>query len=393
MDALDNFQSKMDPILSNIHKTRRGAVWRAIEALLSGGKLWLTALGRNLPSETSDKNSIKSLDRLLGNALLYVELNFFYMALCQVLLRQRTQPVILVDITEIRPGLCALTAAIAHDGRSLPIYHMVRSKSYIARRKCKQAFLEKLAQILPTGVIPILVTDAGFQSPWLDDVNAMGWNYVARIRHRTNFLYEGDWKRVQDLHLLAKNRAQNLGPVAFPKSKPKARRLVLAKEPKNKGRKRKTSTGKTGRHSNDKRCQKSAREPWLLATSLSCAAAHVVEIYALRMQIEQNYRDFKNHRWGWELSFSRSRPHRLEILLLLGALGAAVVQSVGVAGEAKQLQWLFQANTERKRRVLSFFVLGTFLLKPKNMSLLTKPDILGGLLALSEGIRTLETFT
>lgn len=390
MHALKNLQEKIDANIPNVHKARRGAVWRAVEALLSGGKLWLTELGRNLCSTATEKSRIKTIDRLLGNPLLFIQLNFFYWSLCQVLLREGQSPIILVDITEIRPGVCALTASIAHDGRSLPIYNLVRSKSYVAKRRCKKRFLQGLAVILPAGVTPVLVTDAGFQSPWLDDVEKMGWHYVGRVRHRTKFFYDGDWKGVKQLHQMATNRAKNLGEVSYPKRNPKARRLVIAKKPKSKGRKRKTSKGKAGRHSNDKRCQKSAREPWLLATSLPCAPQRVVEIYAFRMQIEQNYRDAKNHRWGWALDQSNSGQSRLEVILLIATLGATIAQSVGFAGETKQLQHQFQANTERKRRVLSLFVLGTFLLKPRHATLLTVDEYLAGLIGICQEIQTVE---
>ena len=76
-----------------------------------------------------------------------------------------------------------------------------------------------------------------------------------------------------------------------------------------------------GRTHNDRRCEKSAKEPWLLATSMSANAQTVVDIYSFRMQIEQNYRDTKNHRWGWALDQRRSRSYeRIEVLLLMRRL-------------------------------------------------------------------------
>jgi hypothetical protein len=114
----------------------------------------------------------------------------------------------------------------------------------------------------------------------------------------------------------------------------------------------------------DQRCRQSAREPWVLATSLDCASHVIVSIYALRMQIEQNYRDTKNHRWGWRLDQSRSRSNRrLEMLLLIAAIAMCVVLAFGCTAERAGLHKRYQANTLLHRRVLSFFTLGLFVLR------------------------------
>ncbi len=88
-----------------------------------------------------------------------------------------------------------------------------------------------------------------------------------------------------------------------------------------------------GRTHNDRRCEKSAKEPWLLATSMSANAQTVVDIYSFRMQIEQNYRDTKNHRWGWALDQRRSRSYeRIEVLLLMRRLHRSPGSPLAVPG-------------------------------------------------------------
>ena len=224
MHALESLREKLDCHLTNVHASRRASLWRGVQALLAGGKLWLTSLGRHLPGPGTEKSRIKAMDRLLGNPLLFVQLAFFYAALCEVLLYRIRHPIILVDITEIRPGVCALTAALAHDGRAVPIYNTVRKKNYITTRKCKRHFLQKLAGLLPDRITPILVTDAGFQSPWFDEVQEMSWDYVGRVRHRTKFLDGEDWVGVQELHKRATGRAKNLGMLPFPRREPQPTR-------------------------------------------------------------------------------------------------------------------------------------------------------------------------
>jgi hypothetical protein len=130
------------------------------------------------------------------------------------------------------------------------------------------------------------------------------------------------------------------------------------------GRKRRTRRGTVGHNTTDIKSSSAAREPWLLATSLSCGCRAVLRAYALRMQIEQSFRDAKSHRHGWALRHAHSKdPKRLAVLLLIGSLAAVVVQLVGRAAAQCGLQRHFQANTITHRRVLSLFVLGRNVLR------------------------------
>lgn len=389
MHAPWTLQRRLHAGLTFMHAQRQQALWRAVEALLVGGKLWLSGLGRFRCAPSQDKHGIKAIDRLLGSRPLHGELVGIYRAIAAWLLRGR-EPIVLVDITEIRPGVCALTAALALSGRSLPIYGMVRRKKTITRRRTLSTFLNRLGSVMPDDVTPIVVTDAGFESPWFDEVEQRGWHYVGRVRHRTRFLYRGQWSSAQDLHSLATSRARSLGSVPFPRQKPRARRLVLSKQRTSKGRVRSNTRRRKGRTANDRRCEKAAREPWLLATSLSCTASTVVQIYAMRMQIEQNYRDTKSHRWGWQLSMSGSRSNqRLEILLLISALGLLAVLAAGAIAELSNHHWRYQANTERSRRVLSWFALGVLILR-RDDPFLTCHRLERGLDALRNGLQYLR---
>jgi hypothetical protein len=67
---------------------------------------------------------------------------------------------------------------------------------------------------------------------------------------------------------------------------------------------------------------RSAREPWLLASSVGLqhlSAEAIAGLYSQRMRIEQSFRDTKNLRLGLGLEAARSRSgKRLEILLPIG---------------------------------------------------------------------------
>ena len=61
-----------------IHAARRAAMAAVAEALVLGGKLTLTHLGRNLRGAAFVKHSIKRVDRLLGSRHLREERLLIY---------------------------------------------------------------------------------------------------------------------------------------------------------------------------------------------------------------------------------------------------------------------------------------------------------------------------
>ena len=148
-----------------LHAQRRSALERVVCALLKGGKLWLSSLGRWRTEGTCAKHAIKAVDRLLGNRVVRQQRKLLYGAIAERFVPDEG-PIVLVDVTELRPGVCALTASLAADTRSVPLYAMVRRKITISKRRTQRAFLRALKEILPDGAVATVVTDAGFQSPF-----------------------------------------------------------------------------------------------------------------------------------------------------------------------------------------------------------------------------------
>jgi hypothetical protein len=113
----------------------------------------------------------------------------------------------------------------------------------------------------------------------------------------------------------------------------------------------------------------SAKEPWLLAHSSqlsSYRAEQIVAMYALRMQIEENFRDTKSADFGMGLWVSQSRSAlRLHALLLIGTVAAFVLWHIGQLAEAEGWYRRFKATT-RTARELSIITLGKLLcLQPR----------------------------
>lgn len=389
MRALEILHQQLTKSMGFMHFSRWKAVWTTVEALLSGGQLWLTALGRSRPGDAFPKHAIKAVDRLLGNQLLYAERKLVYASLAQLLLARCSSPVILVDTVEVRVGTYALSASVAFDGRAFPLYAVVVTKPTPAT-SVLQRFLRELADIMPAHCEPIVITDAGFGTPWFDAVQALGWQYIGRIRGQMKLRVDDDvWLSVGDLHKRATNRDKNLGQAFFPKRNPRSRRIVLSKKRTSLHRKRHTRSGTVGQRKDDRNHSKAANQPLLLTTSLRCRPTQVVALYALRMQIEQNYRDTKNHRWGWSLRHVGSRADtRIALLLLVASIAYFVQQSIGVAGEQMRLHHRHQANTVRKRRVLSFFVLGGLILRGNDQLLISESRLTNAIRLIRATIRS-----
>lgn len=371
------FQVLHDEISRHVqfmHKARWAALWRAVLGLIRGQQLWLTALGRALPTQGQRKHAIKAVDRLLGNRHLHSEREQIGAALVSTLVKRGSQPIVLIDTVEIRHKVVALAASLAHQGRSFPIYSTVVRSIRVKVGECRQ-FLDGLAKALPPDSRPVLLTDGGFETGWFKELDKRGWDYVGRVRGQVKLLYNGKWHGCPELHRLATNRAKGLGVLKLSKRAKQEQRVVLSKLPKSRHRRRKTRRGPDN-DTNYKHYRKNAHEPLLLTTSLTCNAKYVVELYQLRMQIEETFRDLKNHRWGWSLRHCGSRKkRRIENLLLIAAVAMLVQQLAGLAGESLRLHYRHQANTLRKRRVLSFFVLGGLLLNGSDGELLTATSI------------------
>jgi hypothetical protein len=357
----------------SIHQARLNAVVAAVVALIHGGHVGLAALGRAI-GKRSHKHGIKRIDRLFRNRALADELAMIYAAIARFTLRRMTRPVILVDWTRIGNTMYALTAAVPVKGRAITIYSVtVPSRQYTAVA-VENAFLKKLKELVGPGCVPVLVGDAGFRGPWMKRVREMGWDFLTRIRGRTHVQRMGEtrWQHWKKLSSLAGSRPRSLGRCCFVRIRTVEARLVVV----DRRSKRARSSKNNRRNARSLRVVRAQREPWFLATSLECPPKDVVKLYALRMQIELTFRDLKSRQFGWGFADSRCRsPARVAVQIMLAALASLVSMLVGIAAEQAGLHRRFQANTTKRRRVLSLVYLGREVIKVGYADNLAPPDL------------------
>jgi len=340
------------------HKKRYQAVLAAVEALIRGGRLSITELGRNLKRHTALKHAIKRIDRLVGNWHLASEHELWYEAIARAILGNTSRPVLLIDWTDLG-DFAVLAATAAFSGRSLILYQEAHKKSHKGNRKVQHRFLQALRRILPSNCRPILVADAGFRSPFFQSCDCFGLDFIIRIRGRVYVKpYQNDREQrvhIDELYRDAAAQPTCLGEhVPYCSSRFAGRyRLVLGSKTKRRLTKR------------DRYYQRRKLQPWLLATTLeNQPAKDIIDIYAKRMEVEETFRDTKNPRLGWALSFSMS-SHVLRVnnLLLIAALAYLVVILVAHSAEQAAIAHYYQANSVKNRRVLSLFLLGKTILR------------------------------
>jgi hypothetical protein len=351
------------------HAMRATALVRVVQALVFGGKAALTQLGRNRAGSAKVKHHIKAVDRLLGNRHLHRECSSIYRAIAKTLLADVPKPVLTVDWSDFECGgkrkWALIQAAVPIGGRAVVIYSKVFPFSRYNSPGAHRDFLHALKLVLPESCCPIVVTDAGFRGPWFRAVEALGWDWVGRIRNKIKYLNEstGRWCFTDSLYAVATPVTRYVGNVLL-----SPRRgytfglyLVRAHRPARGGRRRPNN-----RRPNAKMYRKLHRAPWLLATSLRHEPGRerrITDLYVTRMQIEETLRDGKSHRFGFGLRYARSgSAQRIEVLLLLVALASLVLWLVGLAGRAQNLARSLQANTIRHRLVLSTPFVGRLLL-------------------------------
>jgi hypothetical protein len=353
----------LNDFTGNLHAKLRSALEAAVEAVLRGGHLSLSQLGRALKSTTAMRYRIKRVDRLLGNRSLYAVRTAIYRKVAGYWLAGIGEILVVIDWSDATADQRwhLLRASVAVEGRSVTLYEEIHPQRKYGNQQVHRLFLARLAMILPVGSSPVIMTDAGFRSTWFDLVNEQHWPWIGRIRGKDMVsIANGPWRRCTEVFLDATSDIQSFAESLYVRSHPTACRLILLKR-KAKNRHRHTKRGTLSRAHSSLKASRSAREPWLLACSPALgqrSAADLVAMYAQRMQIEESFRDLKNERLGLGFSAARSRSgRRLEILLLIAHLASWLMRVIGECAQESQMQKFFQSVANPKHKEISVMTL------------------------------------
>jgi hypothetical protein len=346
---------------ASVHKARVEAVLACTAAVIAAKTLVPARVGQAVAKKRRihGKHGIKMVDRLLANGHLPDELVAFFSAAACKLLKGVRRPVLLVDWTDVTGEFRALYASVAFKGRSLILYEEVHPECLLGNTWVQQRFLQRLQQLLPPDCQATIVTDAGFHGDFFREVRRLGWHYIGRIRGTATMRVKGRRTTKRRLYRRATPTVQDFGLCQLYANHPLDSRLVLIRKPRKPGR-----HSPPTRNKEEREYRKRAKDPWLLATSMTqVGAGFVVSLFSKRMQVEESFRDAKSPRFGFSLRHVHSKEaERLAVLLLLATLATLVLTLIGLGAEQQGLHRHFQANTTH-RRVLSLVTLGLLCLE------------------------------
>ena len=372
MQATQIINTHLKRMCQAIHKKRMISLMSMVEACIQGKKLSVTGLGRAIKNKVYEKHNIKRADRLMGNLALNQERDLLYQIMGKWIIGNQKQPVILIDWSDLSADRSyhLLRASLPVGGRALTLYDEVHPEKKQGNGEVEKRFLKRLKKLLPKNCCPIIITDAGYRTPWFNAVQAIGWDFVGRVGGHTMITPQakGSWIRVEQVFKTATTQARYLGFIDLVKRNPTACHAYLVKK-KKQGRVKKTVFGNRCKTKHSESNAQRESTPWLIVTSLTGGkniTKRVMKLYKTRMQIEEGFRDIKNSRWGFSLDEAKvSTKFRYENLLLVGVLATFAVWLTGKVAELKNVHRQYQANTIKKRNVLSTFYLGSRVLNKK----------------------------
>lgn len=371
-------QKSLSNALRKMHRTRAKVLLEAVGAFILGRRLILMDLARSWPGAERVRGALKKLDRLLGNPHLHQERHRIYAAMGKWLLSQ-PRPIIAMDWSDLQGhGLkFLLRAAVPVNGQTMTVLEEVYEEHQKQKPQVEREFLRRLRAMMPAGVKPIIVTDAGFRRPWFRAVRKLGWDYVGRVRVQRAQVRLGVCEAamsVAELYERAGAKVQRFEYARLGQTEVLRCNLLLYRKPKC-GRVRTTHRGQRSQSIKSKRAEKGAKEPWLLATSLSgeeFTGKAIVNMYTKRMQIEKSFRDLKCARYGCGFDHSLTRScARLAILLLIHALASFAAWLTGLTlDEREALDKHGGIFAPRPRRHYSLLRLGWEALRRNDSSIL-----------------------
>ena len=367
-------QKYLNDALISVHAKRANCLFETAWALTGQANLTISSLGANKAGSAYVKHKIKSVDRLVSNEKLHKEIPIIYKHFFQPIIVCAPILYILVDWSGCcRQDIHMLRASIVHNGRSITIYNEIHPQKKCGNRQVQNQFLISLKKMIPIGKNVVIITDAGFATPWFKAVLKLGWDYIGRLTSYTMIRQEKSekWVKVSSFNKTKSSRIKYIGRALIGKA---SETPVYGHIYRYKGKK-KNRKDKSRYPQQNKRFSNLYKVPWILATSLkkdNYGGKFIKNMFANRMQIEQNFRDEKSARFGFGWRLGRTNDmKRIAILCLIAHIAAFFLLKIGIMAEKLGLHKRFQVNTEKKR-VLSLLTLAKQIIKHQPTSTLEK---------------------
>ncbi|MCS4194632.1 hypothetical protein GGP50_002862 [Salinibacter ruber] len=186
-DMKDKMEDLIEQHLPPLRKTRRQNLARLTAGLYRAEHACLSAVADEIPGSAKQSSKTRRLRRFLGNE--EVDPDRWYRPVAGQLLRQAAEsgPIrLLIDTLELTGNRRLLVAALAYRRRALPIWWHVDRKDGVTSAEKQEAFLEELADLVPSSADAVLIGDGEFHSvDLLQAAQENGWSYCVRLHADT----------------------------------------------------------------------------------------------------------------------------------------------------------------------------------------------------------------
>ena len=294
----------------DLHAKRVLSLAHGTLGVLHGSSMAIHAIGRGLAAARCrlDRHAVKQVDRLLSNQ--GIDLERLGPSWVAMLLGERKRVYVNLDWTEFDDDdHTMLVASVQTDhGRATPLLWRTWKKSELLgqRNAHEDELLGWLRRCVPEDVRVVIVADTLV-------TDALGQTQKAR-----------DW-------MAGRGRLRRFERVRITADETPIPLVVLVQDP-------------------------GMKEAWCIASSLlDLSGKEIKKRYGKRFSSEEMFRDFKDIRYGWGLSWTHiASPARRDRLFLLAAMAFVLLILLGAAGEHAGLDKRLKTDT-RPGRQLSLY--------------------------------------
>jgi len=343
----------------DLHARRVMSLAGATLGVLQSASLAIGLIGQGLALARGrlTKHAVKQVDRLLSNRGIDVDALLVHWV--PYVVGSRDSITVAMDWTAFDADGQAtiMLSLLTRHGRATPLVWLTVDKAALKNRRNGYEYrvLVRLAEVLPADVRVRVVADRGFGDQKLYRVltEELKFDYVIRFRGNIQVTAADGEVRAAADWVGASGRARTLRGAAVTADDYPVATVVCVRP-------------------------RGMKEPWCLAASTADEPARaLINLYAKRWQIEPQFRDAKDLRFGMGLgSMHVSTPERRDRLWLINAVAVVLLTLLGAAGESLGYDRHLKTNTT-KRRTHSLFRQGSMLyeLIPNMTEFLLQPLI------------------
>jgi len=371
MDRTDAIAWVISVCTGCLRKSQAKTLSVLVAGALEAARLNLAGIGRQVAGQqdSAAKHAIKRVWRFIANdriepvEVMPVVMNRLWRKKLKWHGRQPDRRPLLVsfDWTKVR-GCFVLMAAVVVEGRALPLcWESYRDKVQgKSQNALEEAMLLRIQAALPTGVRLVILADRGFgRASLIAACQKLGLDYLIRIKGDVMVHCPGgDYYRGRLQHYpIQRGQCRSWRQADYRSDRVVSTNLIVRWA---------------------KGLAKDKDQPWYLATSLPVgrgAARKLSDLYRLRFDIEELFRDAKNEHLGWSLAKTRiARPDRLDRLILIAALAYLLLMALGLWCRLNLPPRQWASNNRRKE--LSCFAIARVMLTRLHLRIRLLIDLL-----------------